>query len=48
MIDHLSITVADLDRSTQFYGAVMAALGYPDSNRIEAVCHVRPDGESAS
>jgi len=49
MIDHLSITVADLDRSTQFYGAVMAAfVSDPDGNRIEAVCHARPDGESAS
>ena len=36
MIDHLSITVTDLDRSTQFYDAVMAALGYPEVKRTES------------
>ncbi len=45
MIDHLSITVADLDRSTQFYGAVMATFVLdPDGNRIEAVWP-RPAGQ---
>jgi len=28
MIDHLSIAVSDLDRSTAFYQAVLGALGY--------------------
>jgi catechol 2,3-dioxygenase-like lactoylglutathione lyase family enzyme len=28
MIDHVSIAVSDLDRSTRFYDAVLAALGY--------------------
>ena len=29
MLDHVSITVGDLDRAARFYDAVMAALGYP-------------------
>jgi catechol 2,3-dioxygenase-like lactoylglutathione lyase family enzyme len=28
MLDHLSITTADLDRAQHFYDAVMSALGY--------------------
>lgn len=29
MIDHVSITVTDLERAARFYDAVMAALGHP-------------------
>jgi catechol 2,3-dioxygenase-like lactoylglutathione lyase family enzyme len=29
MLDHVSITTADLDRAQGFYDAVMSALGYP-------------------
>ena len=29
MLDHVSITVTDLDRAAVFYDAIMAALGYP-------------------
>ncbi|MGE0424126.1 MAG: VOC family protein [Reyranellaceae bacterium] len=35
MIDHLSITVSDLDRAQVFYDAVLGALGYPRVNRRE-------------
>ena len=35
MIDHVSITVTDLDRAARFYGAVMAALGYPKVKHTE-------------
>lgn len=35
MIDHLSITTADLDRAQSFYDAVLGALGYPRVNRRE-------------
>ena len=35
MIDHLSITVTDLDRAVRFYDAVMAALGHPKVKRTE-------------
>ena len=47
MIDHLSITVADLDRSALFYGAVMTALGYPEVTRTERSigCGVRCSAE---
>ena len=33
MIDHVSIAVRDLERSTQFYEAVVGALGY---NKLDA------------
>ena len=33
MLDHLSITVSDLDRAQVFYDAVPGALGYPRVNR---------------
>jgi catechol 2,3-dioxygenase-like lactoylglutathione lyase family enzyme len=29
MLDHVSITVCDMERSAPFYAAVMEALGYP-------------------
>jgi catechol 2,3-dioxygenase-like lactoylglutathione lyase family enzyme len=29
MLDHVSITAADLDRAQRFYDATMSALGYP-------------------
>lgn len=35
MLDHVSITVGDLDRAARFYDAVMAALGYPCVYRLE-------------
>lgn len=35
MIDHLSITVTDLDRAQAFYDAALGALGYPRVNRRE-------------
>ena len=35
MIDHLSITVSDLDRAQIFYDAVLGALGYPRVDRRE-------------
>ena len=35
MLDHLSITVSDLDRAQTFYDAVLGALGYPRVNRRE-------------
>lgn len=35
MLDHLSITVTDLDRAQIFYDAVLGALGYPRVNRRE-------------
>lgn len=35
MLDHLSITVTDLDRSQVFYDAVLGALDYPRVNRRE-------------
>ncbi|MBM3598523.1 MAG: VOC family protein [Alphaproteobacteria bacterium] len=35
MIDHVSITVTDLDRSGRFYDAVLGALGYPRVNTSE-------------
>ena len=35
MLDHLSITVSDLDRAQVFYDAVLGALGYPRVNRRE-------------
>ena len=35
MLDHLSITVGDLDRAQVFYDAVLGALGYPRVNRRE-------------
>ncbi len=33
MLDHVSITVSDLERAARFYDAVMAALGVPCVNR---------------
>jgi len=35
MLDHVSITVSDLDRAAAFYDAVMAALGHPQVYRHE-------------
>ena len=35
MLDHVSITVGDLDRAARFYDAVMAALGHPRVYRCE-------------
>jgi catechol 2,3-dioxygenase-like lactoylglutathione lyase family enzyme len=35
LIDHLSITTADLDRAQAFYDPVLGALGYPRVNRRE-------------
>ncbi len=35
MLDHVSITVSDLDRAARFYDAVMAALDVPCVNRSE-------------
>ncbi len=35
MLDHVSITVADLPRAARFYDAVMAALGVPCVNRSD-------------
>ena len=35
MLDHVSITVTDLDRAAAFYGAVMNALGYPEVSRTD-------------
>ncbi|TWT12840.1 VOC family protein [Reyranella sp. CPCC 100927] len=35
MLDHLSITTADLDRAQRFYDAVLSALGYPRVYRSE-------------
>lgn len=29
MLDHVSITVSDMDRAARFYDAVIGALGYP-------------------
>lgn len=36
MLDHVSITVSDLERATAFYGAVMNALGYPEVVRSDS------------
>jgi catechol 2,3-dioxygenase-like lactoylglutathione lyase family enzyme len=36
MLDHVSITVSDLDRAARFYDAIMAALGVPCVNRSPA------------
>jgi catechol 2,3-dioxygenase-like lactoylglutathione lyase family enzyme len=36
VIDHLSITVSDLERAGRFYDAVMEALGYPRVSASEA------------
>ena len=36
MLDHVSITVADLPRAARFYDAVMAALRVPCVNRSDA------------
>ena len=35
MLDHVSITVSDIDRAEKFYDAVMAALGHPKVRRSE-------------
>lgn len=35
MLDHVSITVSDLDRAIRFYDAVMTALAYPRVYRKE-------------
>lgn len=35
MLDHLSITTADLDRAQRFYDAVLSTLGYPRVYRSE-------------
>jgi catechol 2,3-dioxygenase-like lactoylglutathione lyase family enzyme len=35
MLDHLSITVSDIDRAQSFYDAVLGALGYPRVYRRE-------------
>ncbi len=35
MLDHVSITVADLDRAERFYDAVMAALDVPKVGRTD-------------
>lgn len=35
MLDHVSITVGDLDRAARFYDAIMDALGYPCVYRTE-------------
>lgn len=35
MIDHVSITVTDLERAAAFYGAAMNALGYPEVSRTD-------------
>ena len=37
MLDHVSITVSDLDRAARFYDAVMAALRVPCVRRSEAM-----------
>ena len=47
VLDHISLRVADYDRSRKFYEAALAPLGYthdafvldPDGYNIEAVCH---------
>jgi catechol 2,3-dioxygenase-like lactoylglutathione lyase family enzyme len=35
MLDHVSITVTDLDRAAAFYDAIMAVLGYPCVYRFD-------------
>jgi catechol 2,3-dioxygenase-like lactoylglutathione lyase family enzyme len=35
MLDHVSITVADIDKAEPFYDAIMAALGVPKVRRAE-------------
>jgi catechol 2,3-dioxygenase-like lactoylglutathione lyase family enzyme len=49
MLDHVSITVSDLDRSAPFWDAVMAALGVPcvgrDARRLGYGTRNRPSDD---
>jgi catechol 2,3-dioxygenase-like lactoylglutathione lyase family enzyme len=49
MLDHVSITVSDLDRSAPFWDAVMAALGVPcvgrDARRLGYGMRNRPSDD---
>ncbi len=44
MIDHLTLTVSDIDRSKAFYAAALEPLGYAVQMTFEGMCAFGPKG----